>query len=351
MKNANTPTKIIIDCDPGNGIIGSDIDDGIALALTLCSPEKFDLRAITIVAGNTPLHIGYSVAKDFTRRFCPSVPVYAGAAQPIREEPGPWQQRFMSRQNDPALIAAWSQVETPEQREIDPQEPDAVSILIETVAKHPGEVTVAALGPLTNIAAAIQRRPEFVQEVGCIAIMGGHFAVPNVLQEFNFANDPEAAQLVLSSGAPVLLVPLDATIQTLLTDEELDKWSEISTALTDYLVSTSRPWLPISSAQYNISGCLLHDPLVIALLLDRSVGKTASMMVDVSLHGLTRSRVVGWAPEHHGLHVGVALPTHQPIEVVVAVDANKLLQVMFNAFSHWSSISGLAIPSERPSTL
>ena len=331
--------RLIVDCDPGNGVPGSDVDDGLALAFAIARPDRFRLEAITVVAGNTSMPTGYRVARTFADEFAPGVPVYPGAVAPLIEPAAPWRERQDSRERDPELIARWRDVPAPTAYTPGPGERDAASALIAAAAESPGEITIAAVGPLTNIAHALQRRPEFAREVKRIVIMGGSFAVPNAPQEFNFGQDPEAASVVLSSGAPIVLVPLDVTIQTLLSYETLERWEGFGSRLSSYVSATARPWIPISAANWGVDGCLLHDPLALAWLADASVGSMTRMVVDVALSGIARSRPIGWSPDRPGLHVGIDLPQHPPIDVMTSVDNDRLVALLSDAYGSWDDPS------------
>ena len=332
-----SPRRLVIDCDPGNGIPGADIDDGLAIALALSAPHLLSLEMITVVSGNTHRDQGYSVARTLLDRAGVDLPVYAGASSALVEPSGPWRVRQDANSSKPEILQAWADVRPPDRYDAASALGAAVR-LVELVREHPGEVTVVAIGPLTNIAHAIQLEPGFAGLVGEIVIMGGAFNVPGFLQELNFGIDPEAAQVVLSSGARITLVPLDATSQTLMTHADLDRLDPASSALAGYLVETTRPWIDLAAAWRNIDGCLLHDPLAVALLIDPSIAEYSEQIVGVELRGgLTRSRPIAWTEQNLRLHVGLDLPPHtSTVRVVTVVDNQKLLNVLFDSYASWS---------------
>lgn len=320
--------RVVIDCDPGNGVAGSDIDDGLAIALALTSPE-LDLEAITVVGGNTPVETGVRSALGLLEAASADTPVFAGAARPLVEDPRPWRAELDGRAQLPTTQRLWREVEIhPSARE--PERAGAAQALVEAVASAPGEVTVVAVGPLTNVAHAILLDPAFARAVSRIVIMGGGFGVPDVLQELNFGYDPEAAHLVLTSGAPVTLVPLDVTLQTFFRLADVEQLDAADNDLARYLGKTVRPWVQWLAETINRDGCPLHDPLAVATLLDDSIVTTRDVCVDVELHGtLTRSRPVTWDPQARlSPSFGLRLPDVRPIRLVTGVDNDAFVRLL-----------------------
>ncbi|GAA2339686.1 nucleoside hydrolase [Dactylosporangium salmoneum] len=337
METASLPNRrrIIIDCDPGNGIPGADIDDGLALALAVAS-EAIDLDMVTVVSGNTHRDQGYAVARTFVDLVGLDIPVYAGAGTALLEPSEPWRSRQDRTSHSDAVRAAWSAVPPP--GAYDAQAAlGAAAEIVRHVRAHPGETTIVAIGPLTNIAQALQLDPGLPELVREIVIMGGAFDVPGFLQELNFGIDPDAARIVLTSGCPITLLPLDATSQTLLRHQDLDLVDPDRSPLTRYVVETTRPWIDLAAAWRNIDGCLLHDPLAVALLIDPGIVTVEEMMVDVETQGtLTRGRPIGWTKESLRLHVGLDISRAKPVRVVKTVDNDRLLRTMFSAYGSWT---------------
>lgn len=190
---------IILDTD-----IGSDVDDCLALALILASPEC-RLAAVTTVYGDTELRARMAL-KLLKLRGIPNIPVAAGAQQPLLGHP-------------PVYWAGYEGQGLLEQEEtgLQPLGEHAVDLIVRTVMEHPGEITLVAIGPLTNIATALLREPDLARSLAGLALMGGVIGGVGSLDlpwtEHNFRSDPEAAQIVLRSGAPLTIVPLDVTTQ------------------------------------------------------------------------------------------------------------------------------------------
>ncbi|WP_348789888.1 nucleoside hydrolase [Leifsonia sp. NPDC080035] len=330
--------RLIIDCDPGNGMPAADIDDGLALALAVARDDVLSLEAITIVSGNTHRDIGYAVASEFVSRLRLSVPVYAGAERALVEPPGPWRTRQDANERRPDVVEAWAEVARP--APASPGSPEAAVRIVELVRENPGEITIVAIGPLTNIATAIELEPRLPELVRDIVIMGGAFDVPGFLQELNFGIDPEAAHIVLTSRAPITLVPLDTTSQTLFTHADLDRLLEVEGPLAGYVVETTRPWIDYAAAWRKIDGCLLHDPLTVALLLDPELAEYEERIVDVELSGsLTRGRAIWWTPENLRLHVGLRLPDAvRPIRVATRVDNARLVALLLSSYARENDV-------------
>lgn len=320
--------RLIIDCDPGNGIAGANVDDGLALSLAIAAPE-ISLELITTVAGNTPSEVGFSVAHALVERLKLKTRVCRGASQALVEPAGPWRDKLDNGAKRSNLIELWKQVAPPPP--VTQQMPIAAHAMGELICENPGEITLIAIGPLTNVAHAMQLYPEMVTAVAEIVIMGGVFNVEGYIKDTNFGVDPEAAHVVLTSGANITLVPMDATVQTQMVHRDLDKIAQIGSPLTDFLTETIRPWINYSMKTRHLPGCWIHDVLTVAWLLDKSVATTTSLFVDVALEGrLSRGTTWHLDPNNLRLDVGIEIPQRKPLTVLRKVDNNKLLSIIYN---------------------
>lgn len=325
----------IIDCDPGNGIPGANVDDGLAIALALGAADRIDLRAVTVVAGNTPVDRGSGVARWLLPPGS-GVPVHRGAERALLEDPGPWREH-LDRSSDRELVdELWRGVPGPGAS----AGPDAggpagseagehaAVALARIVGESPGAVTVVALGPLTNLALAMRLSPSFAEDVARIVVMGGAFDVDGYRADTNFALDPEAARIVLRSGADITLVPLDVTTTTLLRPSDLEAWPTDS-PMAERIAATTRPWLRYSAAVRGLDGCWLHDVLAVALLADPAVVSTRRYRVDVEVaEGAGRGHSLRW-----GAGAGQARPDSArvpggEVDVVVSADNARLLAAL-----------------------
>jgi len=322
--------RIIIDCDPGNGIPGANVDDGLAIGLALAS-KNICLELITIVAGNTPRDVGYHVAKNMISELGLSIPIVKGAEKAILEPSKPWRDYLNSSFEKKGCASLWKDIATLRLKK-DNLIPKAAETMAKLVCQNPGEITIVAIGPLTNIAQAIQLYPEFTRSVAKISIMGGVFQLNNYLKDTNFGMDPEAAKIVLESGANITLAPLDVTTKTLLTHKDLDKLQRFDNPLSQYLVKTMRPWLSYSMKTRGIDGCWIHDALSVAVLIDPNIVSMSPYVVDVALGGdFTRGSARRWKKDAIRLTVGMPKVKFKPINVIETVNNKRLISLIFSA--------------------
>jgi purine nucleosidase len=262
--------RIIIDTDPGQ-------DDAVALLAALASPDDFDVAGIVAVAGNVPLaHTERNARRIVDLSGRRDVPVYAGCARPLAR-------RLVTAEHVHGRTGL-DGIELP-----DPVTPlgemHGVDFIIATLLDaEPGSVTLATLGPLTNIAMALVKAPEIVPHVREIVMMGGaYFEVGNITPaaEFNIFVDPEAADVVLTSGIPVVMAPLDLTHRMLATRERLDRIAGLGNragkAVAGLLAFSER----FDLAKYGSIGAPLHDPCTIAWLLKPEL--FTGKMINVSI--------------------------------------------------------------------
>lgn len=245
-------TPIIIDCDPGQ-------DDAVALLAALASPE-LDVLGVTTVHGNVPLARTTANARalvEYAGR--PELPVFAGSDRPLQR---PVQHAV--RVHGVSGLRGW---DLPEPRR--PVETrHAVEFLIDTLRMR-DDVTVCALGPLTNLAAAFTWAPEIARRVRRIVFMGGGATGGNVtpVAEFNIHTDPEAAAIVLAAGAPVVMVGLHLTWQAITTPARLAGFRARGGAAGKAAAGMYDCPERYDFGRYGGPGLPLHDPCVIAYVL------------------------------------------------------------------------------------
>lgn len=246
--------KIIIDTDPGQ-------DDAVAILLALASPE-IEVLGITCVAGNVPLAMTQRNARiicELARR--PDIKVFAGCDRPMQRKLVTAEHVHGKTGLDGAPLP-------------DPvmplQDLHAVDFLIETLrAEAPGSVTLVPIGPLTNIATAMQRAPDIVPRIGQIVLMGGaYFEVGNITPaaEFNIYVDPEAAAIVFGAGVPLTVMPLDVTHKALTTRPRIEAFRALG-PLGEVVAGWTDFFERFDMEKYGSDGAPLHDPCTVAWIL------------------------------------------------------------------------------------
>lgn len=274
--------KIIIDTDPGQ-------DDGVAILLALASPAELDVLGIVAVGGNVPLaRTAANALRIVELADRADVPVYAGCARPMVRRP-------VTAEH----VHGESGLDGPSFKDpVTPlQSQHGVDYLVETLlGAAEASVTLCCLGPLTNVAMALVKAPEITRAIAEIVLMGGaYFEVGNIspAAEFNIFVDPEAADVVLRSGVPITMLPLDVTHRALTTDERLARLAALGnrcgTAVAEMLRFSQR----FDLKKYGWNGAPLHDPNVIAILLDPSLYEARHINVTVETASeLTRGMTV-----------------------------------------------------------
>ena len=265
-----TARPIIIDCDPGQ-------DDAVALLLAMSSPDELELLGITTVAGNVPLALTERNARimcDIADRK--DVPVFAGCEEPLIRA---------------AITAEYIHGETGIDgmdvfEPVTPlQEMHAVDFIIDRLlAVDTAKITLVPTGPLTNIAAAISRSPEITERIHEIVIMGGAMReggnrTPSA--EFNIMVDPHAADIVLQSGVPIIMMGLDVTHKVLSTEERVARISALHNPVADATAGMLSFFHRYDTEKYSSQGTPLHDPCTVAYLLRPDLFETKLCNVSV----------------------------------------------------------------------
>lgn len=318
------PTPVIVDCDPG-------IDDALALALIAAGPE-LDLRAVTTVRGNVTVGLATRNAMRALAAFGrPDVPVCSGAARPLVRLNPP----FPPIHGTDGLGG----IELPEvggEPVVDGARTGIPALaaferVLEPAA--PGEVTVIALAPLTNIALLLAVRPDLADRIGLLAVMGATIDRGNItpVAEFNVWADPEAAHRVLAAGeVPTRVFPLAATRRAALDESqrlELAGWSRAGATLAEMILGYDD--------QVTGAGWPLHDAMVVAGLLEPeivSLRAAATLEVDTTTGPHRGATTVTWGqpsvlrnPVGDKGHV---LQASRPLEVAVDADPERFREML-----------------------
>ena len=276
------PRKIIIDTDPGQ-------DDAVAILLALASPEDVTVLGITAVAGNAPLALTARNARmicEVAKR--PDIRVFAGCDRPLAHD-------LVTAEH----VHGKSGLDGPDLP--DPRMPlqqqHAVDFIVETLRAAPSKsVTLCALGPLTNIATALQRAPDIAANIQEIVLMGGaYFQVGNITPaaEFNIYVDPEAAEIVFKSGISIVVMPLDVTHKALVTAPRNDAFAALGTHAGRTVAAWTEFFERYDREKYGTPGAPLHDPTVIAYLIrpDLFSGRHINVEIETG-SALTRGMTV-----------------------------------------------------------
>jgi purine nucleosidase/pyrimidine-specific ribonucleoside hydrolase len=264
-------TPCILDCDPGH-------DDAVAILLAAASPA-LDLRAITTVAGNGTLDkVTLNARRVCTLAGIRDVPIAAGADRPLTRP-----------LETAAHVHGESALDGPALPDPDvPLDPRAADALIAGVAAAAGEpVTLIAIGPLTNVATALDRHPELAGRLREIVVMGGSTERGNhaPYAEFNIYVDPEAAARVLASGVPVTVVGLNLTHQALATPPVIERLLALETELGRVVAG----WMTFFGSTYEdlwgLPGPPVHDACAVALAIDPTLVRCVDAFVAIETEG------------------------------------------------------------------
>ncbi len=277
--------RMILDVDTG-------VDDAMAIFYAIRRPG-IKLEALTTTFGNTDTVIATeNTLKILELLGRPEIPVAQGVARSLIR---PYKRMADHIHGSNAL----GDVELPAPK-IKAVDEHAIDLMIRVIKENPGEITLCPVGPITNVALAITKAPEIAKLVKEIVVMGSTILHPGIhgpiapMVDANFANDPEAAHIVLQSGANVTLVGMDVTMTTLLSTDMMAEITREGDHAAQTLMQITQFYVDAYKTMYpGIQGCGLHDPLAVAVAEDPTLVGLERMYVDVELHGeLTRGQTV-----------------------------------------------------------
>ncbi|HEY3743688.1 MAG TPA: nucleoside hydrolase [Bryobacteraceae bacterium] len=288
-------------------------DDNIAVVMLVRSPEKVRIDAISTVSGNSWSKDGADGIQDTLKVLGAHIPVHLGAQDPLVHTVD------MSKREGPLEFAGAFAMPHPP---VDPHGETAVPSLIQAIEHSKDGLTIVAIGPLTNIAEVLKRRPDLAPRIKRLIIMGGNVRVPgnaNKTAEFNFWFDPEAASIVMKSAIPKkIMFGLDICNKAILTKSVFDRIVAVHTPITalyrDALGNSFPGFLKNPKAT-----SYLWDELVAAYLIDPGfVTKSENLYLDV---------VTEFGPKY-GATVEMASPKSRsttPVQVMFDLDLNRVL--------------------------
>lgn len=296
--------KVIIDCDPG-------IDDSLALLLALNSPE-LDVIGITIVSGNVPANQGaknaLKVLKLLKRE---DIKVYIGESTPLVRE----------------LVTAEDTHGEDGLGETNYEEADieinynGIDFILDSAKE--GDVSIIALGPLTNLAKALEKDPNSFNMIEEIVSMGGAFKSHgncSQVAEFNYWVDPHSVKNIFDkSKVPFSMVGLDVTREIVLTPNLIEVINQFGGEIGKFIVDITRFYVDFHWKQERTLGCVINDPLAVAYFIDRSICEGFTSYLDIVVDGIAMGQTlvdVGefYRKEHNGL-------------VLTKVDSKKFMEM------------------------
>ena len=273
--------KVIIDCDPG-------IDDALALLLALSSPE-FQVAAVTTVSGNVPADLGAQNAlKVLNQAGRLDIPVYIGETAPLKE---PYIDAMDTHGRDGLGESFFPQVSGRL------QEKGAVEFLEEALEQE--ELSILALGPMTNLARLLEKRPDLTERITRLVSMGGTFKSHgncSPVAEYNYWCDPKAAKICYErfarAGKKIEMVGLDVTRKIVLTPSLVSYMKRLDPETGEWIRRITDFYMDFHWKQEGIIGCVINDPLAVAYMADSSLCSGFDAYLEVETEGICRGQTV-----------------------------------------------------------
>ena len=266
------PKRILLDTDPG-------IDDALAILLAIASPEV-QLEGIVTVHGNCTVEQNTVNALSLLELTgAEEIPVAQGFSLPLV------QPSLLALETHGKSGLGYAKLPRPR---IKPQVQHGSDFLIEKIMANPGEITLVAAGPLTNVAVAIRKEPRIVDALKELVIMGGairHQGNMTPMAEFNVFVDPHATHAVFHAGIPTTLVPLDVTYQCILTPADVKRLTKTDSPITKFIDDSTRFYMEFHDEYQEIKGCAINDPLALALTFMPELCTYEEHYVDVDISG------------------------------------------------------------------
>jgi inosine-uridine nucleoside N-ribohydrolase len=248
--------RILVDTDPNLWVSRRDIDDALALLFLMASPEV-QIEGITVNFGNVSTPVGYAAARELLERAGRSIPLHGGAES----------RRDLGKKND------------------------AVEYLLYAAREAPGDFTLLALAPLTNVASASLLDDAFLSNLGGLVVMGGAFRFPffSFFGEFNFHCDGRAAAIVLASSVPKTMITMDLCSQAVFTERHLDMLKQNDGEMARWIVRFVEPWLAFNKRIFfRKKGFFPWDVVAAATLVDDALFDSNQRTFSIREKGLRR---------------------------------------------------------------
>ena len=309
--------KIILDTDPG-------IDDAMAIFFAFQSPD-IEVLGLTTVYGNVPVTMSARNALTLCELADQDIPVTQGVGMPwVGPESG--YAHFVHGDD------GFGNINFPaSKRELDPR--SSAQFIVDMARKHPGEITLVAIGPLGNLALALRLEPELPKLVKGVAIMGGAAFVPgNVtpVAEANIWNDAHAAEIVFAADWDLKMFGLDVTNAVPFSPDFLDELEGVNSKLGGFVKQSSQFYVDFYSQNRDDRVCFFHDAMPLAYLIDPSLFELKRGHVRVSTDPLNRGQT-SVAPE--GTTASPLWLEASQIDVAVEVDHARLKDLYVKTYA------------------
>jgi len=278
---------VFVDTDNSLGTPGAEIDDGAALIMLLRS-EKIKVLGISSVNGNVSAELAaQNTSRILSHLDKTQIPIGCGVSLPLIEDPGwflPWQAGY-------GPTPPW---------QCNKIHPNGVNLMIDVIRSAPEQVTILAIGPLTNLALAIRLAPDIIKKVRNVIVMGGSFGEDAPVAEFNIRSDPEAAQIVFNAGWPLLLLGLNITRHITFSHKDFLSLVDGNLAV-NLLKSQASGWIErVEKMGWDKNQCALHDAVAVAALLERNLFSFRAMNVKVELANTEQRGTIGFEAIREG---------------------------------------------------
>ena len=290
-----TEKRVLIDADPATGIKFRDVDDGLAFLLLMASPQ-IHVEGITINFGNVKAPVGFAVAKKVLEVAGMNVPVYMGAKS----------------KND---------LGKPNQ---------AVEFLLETVRKNPGEISLLAIAPCTNVATAVMMDSSFAGNLKELVVMGGsiNFRPFSYFGEFNFHLDGKAASVVISAPVPKTLITMDVCAQAVFRQEHLEMIQGHNSRVTRYLSEVIPHWLNLNKKIFfRKKGFFPWDVVAAAYIIDPSLFDENSYTLKIQPEGMRAGCIQNLA-KCDGVRITEG---HGTVNIPIRLDSERFMEMFLKA--------------------
>ncbi|NES65791.1 MAG: nucleoside hydrolase [Okeania sp. SIO2D1] len=325
MVNAqSSPRPIIIDTDGG-------VDDALAIIMAL-NCDRFDLKAVTVLAGNIDVHQAANNVLRVIDIVQPEHPplVAKGCEKPLLRPP--FNAAGIHGADGLGELHRFKNADGTDrypQLTVQPSSENAIEVLLKAAEEYGKDLTIVALGPLTNIATALQTNRNTMQKVERIIIMGGAVTVPGNISaaaEFNFFVVPDAAQIVMESGIPLTLVGLDVAMKAPLSRQAVEEYAkQHPSVVSQFIADCTEIYMAFYRDNEGFYGCYLHDPLAVGVAIDQSLVSTESVYMVVETEGKFTSGMS--LADRRDRRDETAAPPN--VDACLDVDADRFLKLLY----------------------